>query len=68
MDVCACLCFAFSVLCTTEFRECREEGDAAKLAIMHEKLTRGVSQIRKYTYLQPQAGIWSVDMENDPLG
>lgn len=55
--------------CCAEFKECKTENDAKKLAIMHEKVVRGVSQIQKYTtQMDKRSNAWSIDLEKDPLG
>jgi hypothetical protein len=53
---------------SAEFKECRLETDAKKLAIMHEKVVRGLSQIKKYTSMDRRSSAWSIDLEKDPLG
>ena len=35
---------------------------------MYEKASRGVAQMQKYTRLQHEDQVWSLDLETDPLG
>jgi len=42
--------------------------DPAQLNIALEKAVRGLSQLQKYTGLNPAASEWQVELEKDPLG
>mmetsp|Transcript_66966 Transcript_66966/g.161844 ORF Transcript_66966/g.161844 Transcript_66966/m.161844 type:complete len:111 (+) Transcript_66966:234-566(+) len=51
-----------------EFRENASITDPDKLANCYEIAVRGVSQLEKYTTLDPSAPNWELDLEKDPLG